>query len=501
VSADGEPLGRMELHAEDDRRVRRVFPGLPVPWIGIGIFLALFGFLAWRIGPGRPGRTGLPWLVLFLSLVHVHDWVSHPVGVGNDSPHYLESALSFAWYGQPSYFPIGYGMFLWMCWKLSGLGISLAHIATFIQHVLAVLSSVWLYLLIRRIVPEPWAFAAALLSGVLAPVLLAAQALLSESLTVFFLVMGAWLALTRDGRPPLLRGVLAGAALGLSTLVRVTPAAVLGPVLVLAALAPWPTRSVRFLVAALGVVAAMLGGVLLSLLVRTGDARLSASMGQHLFNHFVHEQKLLDEEGTVTRGVLSRLGPGTDLTAMPHWELTEALQQKGSPFQAGEVHFRVALEAARTASVLEHLWFDVRLAFANAFGNAVQYMEDDYLVAERESPWDYRNLIGNAALPGWSPNPDMRWMMTAAHGWLWWILCVAFLLGIPVIWLLPGPTRLVWIALLYMPMSYVFLASAVEFYMPRYNAAVSPIVAVVAVATVGAVWTRLRRFCAASGLP
>lgn len=146
-------------------------------------------------------------------------------------------------------------------------------------------------------------------------------------------------------------------------------------------------------------------------------------------------------------------------------------------------------------------WFDIRLAFANAFGNAVQYMEDDYLVAERESPWDYRNLIGNAALPGWSPNPDMRWMMTAAHGWLWWILCVAFLLGIPVIWLLPGPTRLVWIALLYMPMSYVFLASAVEFYMPRYNAAVSPIVAVVAVATVGAVWTRLRRFCAASGLP
>jgi 4-amino-4-deoxy-L-arabinose transferase-like glycosyltransferase len=292
--------------------------------------------------------------------------------------------------------------------------------------------------------------------------------------------------LTRPSRPAPWRSVGAGFALATATLARITPAAVLGPVLLFGALTPRRQRRWGSLVLGLGIAGLLVGGALLNNSVRSGDARLSIGTGKHLYNHFVHAQGLVDEQAPYTLALRRAIG-NPHLPDMAHWDVSEAM--RGRPLDAppGDIFLGVALEAARTASILDHLWFDSKLTVAHLFADPVPHM-----VTDRMTTHDDRGLSADAILPAWRSAPSLRDSMASVHPYLWPAFAGLFLLGFAALALAEREERRLWWVCMWIPLSYLFTSSAVEYYQPRYNAAIAPFVVIVAFASVGAIFERLR---------
>jgi hypothetical protein len=188
--------------------------------------LLIFGPLAWRFGPVRPLGSGLPWLLLFLAILHLLFWASQPVGTTNDSNDYLKSAVSTA-AGTPGYFPPGYGAFLAAIRAFAGANLGLW--TTLAQHAMAVVIALWIFLLASRFLSHGCAFAAALVAGCMPPVLTTSQSILSEVPTTFAMVGTLYFAVRFRETGRLWMGALSGLAAGWAIAIRVVPFAALIP--------------------------------------------------------------------------------------------------------------------------------------------------------------------------------------------------------------------------------------------------------------------------------
>ena len=345
----------------------------PSPVIFVAALL-LFAGCAYWFGPIRSGRSSLPWLICFFSVVHALFWAAQCIGTNNDSPGYVEAVSEFFREGKPSYFPPGYPALLGLVGSLSGD--NLGKWVTLIQHGMVVLGAVWIYLLLRRIVPEEAALLGAILGGASAPSLTVSQIIMSEATTLFAMVVALYFTVrcAETGRLRFL--FLAGVFAGWAGTLRVVPLAALAPSICVIYLLPPTKRGLKLAAKTLTVT---VGFVVLPILwcwYKSGEPALTNSMGLHLFNRVVTEQKQLDENGAATKMLIDLLG-GKDPKGVPHWQIREDTNiQKLGYFQQERLLRSVAIEG-----ILKEPW---------AFVASTPYLAWKLLMADA-SGW----------LPGW----------------------------------------------------------------------------------------------------
>jgi hypothetical protein len=266
-------------------------------------------------------------------------------------------------------------------------------------------------------------------------------------------------------------------------LTRVIPLAVQLPVFVLQALLPWRTRSWRWLFAAAGTTLAVVAVVAVNNGLRSGMWTMSTGTGRHLYNHFVYQQKLWDPNGEKTRELVAKL-PGRDLPNCPHWEVTRTLEES---YQCEHLFVPVALEAARTASIAEHVAFNARLTWANLSKTAAESMviEDQTRGAH---PAFAHDPLRVDSVPGSLLLSRCREFTRR----VWYVLCLSFVASLAATLLL-REGRVEWLVWIWTVWGYMILSSAVEYELPRYHAAVAPMVTMLGVATVGVVVRALWR--------
>src|SRR5215510_7490440 len=302
VERNGRVGQTVDIQALEGQQERPIVVEDPVAPPTIAVFvgaLVVFAACAWWFSPIRTDRRSVLWLLFFLSILHLLFWASQCVGTTNDSPGYLDTVSQFFLQGQPSYFPPGYPALLGLVGELTGA--SLGRGITLVQHSMVVLGGLWLYLLLRRLLPEALALLGGILAGALPPSLTISQTVMSETPT-FFAMVGVLYCTVRaaeTGRLPFT--ILAGVLTGWAGTLRVVPLAALLPVLWLIHVLP-PTKD-GFRRLSLTVSLAM-AVVLLPILwcwYNSGQPMLTNSVGFHLFNRVVTEQKQLDADGPATR--------------------------------------------------------------------------------------------------------------------------------------------------------------------------------------------------------
>lgn len=443
---------------------------------GIGIL----GLLLLR--PWRGGAALTIWLGALVGYVHLACWLHGPVGVTTDTPYYLVSTDALV-HGSPHGFPPGYGIFIYLCAAFGGApGLCV----TLVQHALMVLLAVLLHRRFRALIGEPWAFLGALLGGLAYPTMFGAAAAMSECWTCFTMAACLLLAWSGDGRGSMWRAVAAGVAAGWATLSRVVPIAALGPVLLAMALLPWRRRNWLWAAATVGIAVAIPAFAVLQNGVRSGQWKLSTIVGRHLYNHFVYQQKLLDRDGPATRELLGYLGD-RDPREMGHWDVGDLVP---APTPAAALHREqlfehVAIEAARTASLPAHLAFTWGLTWRNLSLSSVDSMAVGDWGHGLQPDLSHQGPLGDPVRAEAMQVRGAQW-----DRWSWPLMSWLLLLALPCTWLLRRG-RSQWLAWLWTVWIYMFASSAVEYELPRYHVAVSPMVAMLAVGTIGLGWQRL----------
>ena len=441
----------------------------------LGVYLgtlALFGVLVYWFGSIRIERRHTFWLILVLVVIHVLFWANQCIGSTNDSLAYLTSFQDFH-KGQSSYFPPGYPVFLGLLGGLTGQ--SLGRWVALTQHCMVIFAGVWIYLLLRRIIPEEPALIGGLLAGALPSSLIMPQSVMSEIPTLFTMVGALYFAVRagETGRPSL--AILAGLLTGWAGTMRVVPLPALIPSLCIVYLG---AARKRLLLAGVTVVVTA-GAVLLPVLwtwLGSRQPMLSNSVGLHLFNRVVNEQQLLDEEGPATRHLLALL-EGKNPRGVPHWEIREQGRVRELSYTALEALFReVALEGIRK-DPWGYLIYSLHLAGkefvgdplpATAWGNTIP---------------SYPRLENPPLVAFTAFSLARRQSLERVHRVLWPFLCWAAIAGVFVGFLLPQ--RLLILALAWAPMGYLLASAFVEAYNPRYNVAIVPFVAALAMIPLG----------------
>ena len=432
---------------------------LPSPVIFVVAFIFLAGCAYW-FGPVRSGQSSLPWLFFFLSVVHALFWAAQCIGTTNDSPGYVEAVSKFFREGQPSYFPPGYPALLGLVGSLSGD--NLGKWVTLIQHGMVVLGAVWIYLLLRRIVPEEAALLGAILGGASAPSLTVSQIIMSEATTLFAMV-GALYFTVRCAETGRLRFLfLAGVLAGWAGTLRVVPLVALIPSMCVIYLLPSTKRRLRLAVMTLAVTVGFVALPISWCWYKSGEAALTNSMGLHLFNRVVTEQQQLDKNGPATKTLIDLLG-GKDPKGVPQWQIREDTNiQKLGYFQQERLLRRVATEG-----ILKDPW---------AFVASTPYLAWKVLMADASS-W----------LPGWGGTsqryPSLEnapFFMFTASSWSWrltleeihktfWpVLCWLAIAGVFIGLALPQHNLV--LALAWVPIGYLLSSASVEYFNPRFNA-------------------------------
>lgn len=155
-----------------------------------------------------------------------------PIHLYGDSVHYDHAAVvlllkhiyTYWSWGPAAQVTPGYPLFLEFCYWFTLVSTHnhqvQMHIATTFQHLLAAVTVLFLYRIMRKGLPRYASVAASLLWLVYPPATSAANQILTETLYVFFLVCFAWTFLCAIQKPSIARYILAGFILGLTTLVR-----------------------------------------------------------------------------------------------------------------------------------------------------------------------------------------------------------------------------------------------------------------------------------------
>ena len=218
---------------------------------------------------------------------------------------------------------------------------------------------------------------------------------------------------------------------------------------------------------------------------RTGSFALTTSTGFHAYNRVVTEQVLIDRDGEATRRLLAIVGD-RPLRGVPHWEIRQELHKRGFTYVDEERLLRdVAREGLWTAPMafaVHSVLMTGREYAANPMGHIppsgdltpIPMFEDEPLLGLRSSTRFWRDELDKMF--------DVAWR----------ILLWAPLLGIVLLPLLPRPARLTFLALLGVPVGYLFFGSLVEFFLDRYVVAVIPFILVLTPTPVAALMTRWR---------
>jgi hypothetical protein len=479
VERDGALLRRLDLGGVEgtlflDAPMRHASPA-----VLLGA-LAGFGLLAWFCWPPRRRRGALAWLLVVLGGVHALVWLTHGIGTTWDSLGYL-SGMAELRAGTPGYFPPGYAAFLAVLHPVADPALGLW--ITLTQHVMAVSAGIAVFLLLRRLVSDPAAFVGGMVAGILGPVLFTPQMVMTEAPTLFAMVAALY-GCVRYQESGLHRwGVAAGVLAAWATTMRVVPLAALLPAFGVLLLFPWsPTGLRRFALTAGTTLAATLVPIVWFGLA-SGQPKLSASTGLHLFNRVVTQQRLLNENGPATVRLMALL-EGSDPRGRPHWEVGASTGLAPLDFvERSTLLGQVAREGIRQHPI-RFLAYAFPLAWREYRNDASAWVGLDAGTTveaprlERAPLWP----VSSSAL---------QWHRTAMTGYrrAWPALGWAALAG--VLMVLLGARGRLPLALAWVPAGLLLAGATVEFYSPRYNIPAVPFI----VALVMAPWST-RNFAA-----
>ena len=461
VKRNGETIKTIDLHADESFfSWESLAPAGSSWWVAALVFAAL-ATLLWRLRPWRDQRWAGLWLVLVTGLCSISYWLQTPIGVVGDAMGYLASYESLVERGAPAYFPVGFGFFLEACRSLSPS--NAGHLAALLQHAMIVHAAWMAFALMTRYIGLVGAWFAAAVMAMHPWTIMTAQALLPETMTFYVLALALYFLASGRGR---IRALCAGIATGVGVALRMVPGPVIVPVIAALCLMPrsrrdWP----RFVLACVGICFAPM-----SLLVyygsQSGDARLSTGFGRHIYNHVVVAQRLVDEDGELTKRVLEKLD-GRDIRELPHWELDKALGPAFGPLGGESIYMGLTREAASTASLLEHVDFTLDLTWRNLVGDSATWIPRTTEVNVNIPDFTGAAIVAPAQLRVFMESA-MPWFREHAE-FMIRALCVVLLIG-----LLRRTTRWTVLILLWVPLSYVLISSAVEYESPRYKIAVLP---------------------------
>jgi hypothetical protein len=423
--------------------------------------LILFAGCAFWFAPWSAGRKSLPWLVFFLAVLHLLYWASQPVGINNDSQNYVDSFLSVI-HGTPRYFPPGYGALLEIVGDLAGATLGLW--ITLTQHALVVLGAAWLFLLFRKIISEELALLGAILAGALEPSLTVTQCVMSESTTAFAMLGSLYFAIRSIETRKLGFAVVSGFFMGWAGLLRAIPLAALFPALCVVYLFP---RMKYGLTTTASVAAFVFLAPILWCGYKSGHPELTNSTGLHLYNRVITEQGLINKDGPSTRR-LTELLMGKDLRSA-HWIIAE---QAGLTNEAADPLFRgVSLEGIARYP-LRYLAYTPGLAWSNFVTPTAWVAIWAETIAAFPRFENVPPLAFTASSLAW------RWTLEHVNQIVWPILCwLAVAGGLLAFW---SRERPVVAAVAWIPTGYLLAGACVEYFNPRYNAAIVPFVAILA---------------------
>jgi hypothetical protein len=441
----------------------------------IGALIIFLGCAVW-FGPITRARGSVPWLIFFLFVAHILFWASNCVATTGDSSGYV-NVLPLLLQGIPSYFPPGYPAFLGLVGAVSGE--SLGRFVTLTQHVMAVFAGWWIYLFLRRITPESLALLGGILAAAMPCSLTAPQTVMTETPTLFALVGAFYFALRAMESERSLFSIPAGVLAGWAVTLRLAPLAGLFPSICLMYMLR-PKRGVLRQICITFIVAAMVVSLpILWCWYKTGQASLSNSLGFHLFDRVVWEQRLLDYDGPATRNLLTILN-GKDPRGIPSWEIREYEGLRELDYIEQEALLReVSFEAIRKYP-RDYLKYTLLLACTDLVGDSTHsiYAWGETLSAQPrlENP----PLLRFAA-------SDVRWRLTMdeIQRFLWPILCCTAIVG--AFGGLFFQQRLLILALSCVPAGYLLSSACVEAFVPRFNLAVVPFIVALSVAPISAV--------------
>ncbi len=425
-------------------------------------FLTLFGIVgAWR---NRPRRE--LWLAIYLSTLHLLFWLTQPVGLLTDSINQM-TTLALNARGLPGYFPPGYP-------ALVGAGylISRTHagsIVTVVQHAMTIAAILWCYRMLARCTGAAFAFAVAIVTGAAAPTLALPQALLSENVALFGMAGALYFAMVYRERGQPYAGIGAGVLLGWAGLARIVPlAAGLPAIFAIVTDGGAPGGRLRRFGIVGAASAAVIAIPMLWFAVWSGGVALSNSIGRHLYNRAISDQRLIDPDGPAMTRLTALIAP-LDPGGVPHWRIQKLLSQRGLTSQQVEVLMkRAALEGIRMAP-FRYLVYSFRQSWKQYFLDPLSFMP------YAANPFDYPIELEPAPPLGASAN-SLRWRMRLERAFAAAWPCVAWLAlaSLPLMGLLRE--KATFAALAIVPAGYIVATALVEYLLSRYNAAIVPFV-------------------------
>ncbi len=294
----------------------------------------------------RPWRShGRGYLLVHLLLMHGMVWWTLPGDYHGDSFGYVTDARNGLNGFAPSYFPQGLPLVIWLLDLLPG-PLTLGTKITLANHVMVVTALLWLHRILLGVMPPFIALAAAVAAGSTATTLLYPQSVGTESLAMFGILGCLYFSLRARDTGGLGVAIAAGVLGGLATLARVSPLAVVGPMLLLPLTAGLRV-GLRPTLIGLGALALSIAPFLVVYKVKHDVVGLSDSGPGHMFNRVVYGQGLLDRDGAATQELLARLASvGADPRGQEHMVTREILCRTGLGHrEALALQGRVAMEA------------------------------------------------------------------------------------------------------------------------------------------------------------
>ncbi|MCC6930619.1 MAG: glycosyltransferase family 39 protein [Gemmatimonadaceae bacterium] len=476
VARDGVELSSTSLSTLDDSLLLEAPPTAPSWWI-FGVTLLALGWLTWALGAWRVGGRTAPWLLAMLAAHHLVFWATQAIGVEDDTPGYLESLAALR-EGVAAYFPPGYPLLLGFAQSLSGERFGL--LVTLLQHVMIVAGAIWTYGILRRVVDEELALLGALLTGLLVPVVTAAQTILSESATLAAMIGACHFAIRSAESSGLLAPIASGLLLGWGGLLRVVPLGAVAPAMV--ALQLRAPRRYRQLAVAFGVSGLVVVAPMAWNWARSGTTQLTYSAGLHLYNRAVTEGDIVAADAAATRRLLSMLGDD-DPRSMEWWHVTThpAFSTMSEP-EVSRLLYEVSIESIRSnpwrfaAGIPPLAW---REFVADASEEDVPWGTTRW-----ESPAESSPVLRNTASGlGWRVSQRTSYLA------LWWPLCALAVLG-AIVGYRVAPATFVG-AFTWVPLSYLLASASLDEFTARHNIELVPFVVVLAMLAVQAI-PRLR---------
>lgn len=439
--------------------------------MGLALFLALAAVAQPWVNDRRLGS----WLLFYLLVLHSLTWLSSSTGVVSDSLAEIP-VLGGILGGYPGYFAPGYpllvGLGHWLAPDSAGLAITL------LQHLMMIAALWWCFRILQRCVGTPLAFLTCLIAGAAAPTLFYPQTLESENPAIFGMVGALYFAARyRDGGKSL-DGVAGGGLLGVAGLSRAVPFAAGIPAIfaIMSGLRP-PGAKLRRVGLIIGMAGVLLALPAVWFKARSGSFTLASSFGLHLYDRAVSGQGLFDESGPATGRLLRLASPLTagelrslQLAPGRHHRLQDILMSKGlTGRQVNSLLGRVAWEGIRSAP-FAFIVYSIRQAWTQYFDNPtgmITWWANPG--AKSANEFETAPLLGvHAGALLWRHEVDRQF------GVLWKCVSILALASVFTFWTVADPT--LFLGLLLMSLGYLMGLSLLELEVPRYTAAVVPLV-------------------------